>query len=139
MAPILKTLGFKLFVLAAVFIVGSRWFFPPDSTEAWWCSIIGLLSLAGGVISLNITGNNQIHEAFSELATKSDAILADPLYADALKIVNAHSEGKLEHSDDSIQDGVDYLVQNGIDQQEARKNLKIVLGSLIVDRSELHT
>jgi len=75
-------------------------------------------------------------EVMSELETKSDAILADPLYGEAIKLMNAKSEGKPEYGDDSIQDGVEYLVRNGIDQAEARKNLNIVLGSLIIDRSK---
>ena len=137
MASILGSLGYMLLALSVALIIGSRWFISPNSTAGWWCSAIGLLVMLGGLISLCVTNDNKLFEALSELSKKSDAILADPLYAYALKIVNAKSEGHSGLNDDAIWDGVDYLVRNGIDEQEARKNLNIVLGSLSVERSNI--
>ena len=138
MSNIQIAFGFIVLVLSAALIMGSEWFLPQGSTATRWYSVIGLLLLFGGLIFLNFISKNSMSEALSELETKSDAILADPFYVNALKIVNAKSEGNLRHGDDSIQDGVEYLVRNGVDEEEARKNLNIVLGSLIIDRSDLH-
>jgi len=104
MSRILVAFGFVLLALSTALIFDSRWFLPPGSTAGWWCSVIGLLVLFGGLIFLNVMSSNGMLEVMSELETN--------------------------------QDGVEYLVRNGIDQAEARKNLNIVLGSLIIERSK---
>lgn len=72
-------------------------------------------------------------KTFSKISSESDSILANPLYADALKVVDANRQGEIGFSEESLEDGIRYLVQNGINEEEARKNLNIVVGARLVD------
>lgn len=110
-----------------------KWHFDLGATAGRCCAVIGLLTMIGGVILPGASMDRESSKTFSKISSESDSILANPLYADALKVVDANRQGEIGFSEESLEDGIRYLVQNGINEEEARKNLNIVVGARLVD------
>jgi len=128
-------LFFAFAALAAVLILAPHFLLPIDSLARRWSAGIGLLFMIFAMVFLHLAGEQDMFNAMSCLSSKSDELLKDQLYCEALRIVDAAKNDESAYDDDTLRRGVDFLVSNGIEEKIAEQNLNIVLGSIIIDRS----
>ena len=92
MASVPGKIGIVLILLSVPLVLASKWHFDLGATAGRCCAVIGLLTMIGGVILPGASMDRESSKTFSKISSESDSILANPLYADALKVVDANRQ-----------------------------------------------
>ena len=97
-------------------------------------SICSALMMLGGILWIGVETNAAADPATNKPKGNSGGLFDDARYAHALQLALADQTLENDVDDRKIQLGIDYLVNSGIEAEDARMKFDIVVGTFLIKR-----